>query len=195
MRRERPGQRPAPATPPAVNEDRVRPACGTAGDLRRRTRGRSPCSASANRLREPDSACPMLLPERREHRAERDHRGAGRAHEQRGGASASGVFDAASPAACRAPRPASSVMIAVTTTIVMISANGTSRRGSLRLARRNRNDFVAAEREDQQQRRSLDSCRRACSGRSMRSRGRSIANRSDDDEDDERHAACRSSAR
>ena len=92
-------------------------------------RGRSPCSASAKRLRVPDNAWPMLLPDvdtsRRRSSAPRRRR-PGRQPPR----SASGVCEAAQAGSVPSATTCTSVMIAVTMAIVMISANGTARRGS-----------------------------------------------------------------
>ena len=111
----------------------------------------SPCSASANRLREPESAWPMLLPSV-ESTAPSVIIAAPAAPMNSAEASASGVFDAASPG---------SVPSATTCASVEHDGDDDDRHDQrerhrpariLRLAGRHRNHFVAAEGEDQQQR-------------------------------------------
>ena len=63
-------------------------------------------------------------------------------------ASASGVFDCASPGNVPSATTCTNVITIVTMTIVMISANGTSRRGIACFTRDHRDHLVAAERED-----------------------------------------------
>ena len=62
-----------------------------------------------------------------------------------------GVVDAARSGSVPSATTWASVMIAVTQAMVTISAKGTARRGSARLAGHDRDDFVAAEAENQQQ--------------------------------------------
>ena len=101
-------------------------------------------------------------------------------------ASASGVVDCAMPGSVPCATIWISVMIAVTMTIVMISAKGTSRARVARFPCRHGHDLVAAKSEDQRAGR----CSRAPPARA-RPLGTSSAGPhekdSGDDEDDERH--------
>ncbi len=99
------------------------------GWTRPKNGGRSPCSASAKRLRDPDNACPMLLPEV-EKTAPSVNIAAPAVPRNTAAASASGVFDWASPGSVPSATTCAIVITIVTMTIVMMSANGTVRRGS-----------------------------------------------------------------
>ena len=86
---------PAPARRPAVTRMALT-GVRKRGWTRPKNGGRSPCSASANRLREPDSACPMLLPDV-ETTAPSVISAAPAGPRNRAAASASGVFDVGEP--------------------------------------------------------------------------------------------------
>src|SRR5260221_1488137 len=94
-----------------------------------KTRGTSPFSASANKLREPDSAWPILFPSV-ESTAPSVMTAAPVAPIMRAEASASGVFDAARSGSVASATTCASVRTTVTTTMVMTSAKGTVRCGS-----------------------------------------------------------------
>ena len=91
------------------DENGVRGRPVAAGGCGRRTPGGRPARRARTGCASPDSACPMLLPVV-ERTAPRVSRAAPAGPRKIRAASASGVFDAASPAACRARRrrPASS---------------------------------------------------------------------------------------
>src|SRR5687768_851954 len=92
--------------------------------------GRSPCSASANRLRDPDSACPMLLPDV-DNTAPMVIINAPAAPMNVAAESASGVFDWAMPGSVPNATTWVSRVMAATMMMVMIRAKGMALRGSL----------------------------------------------------------------
>ncbi len=120
------------------------------GCTRPKNRGRSPCSASANRLREPESAWPMLLPVV-ESTAPSVRSAAPAPPMKSVAASASGVLEAARPGSVPSATTCTRVITIVTITMVMIRANGTARLGSRASPAGTGNDLVAAEGEDEQE--------------------------------------------
>ena len=77
-----------------------------AGCTRPKNGGRSPCSASANRLREPDKRLPHVVARSREHRPERDQRRAAALRGTRARRRPAASSTSRARAACRARRPA-----------------------------------------------------------------------------------------